>query len=47
MRVPPPQGGGGGGASGRLPEAKNNRKIQIIGVESGRGRFREVWTLVI
>ena len=30
--------------SGRLPEVKNNRKIQITSVESGRSRLREVLT---
>ena len=29
-------------ASGRLPEVKNNRTIEITSVESGRGRLREV-----
>ena len=33
--------------SGCLPEAQNDRKIQIISVESGRGRLREVLNITI
>ena len=30
--------------SGRLPEVKNNRKIQITSIESGRGRLpKRLW----
>ena len=31
-----------GELQGRLSEVKNNRKIQMASVESGRGRLREV-----
>ena len=34
-------------ASGRLPEIKNNRKIEITSVESCRGHLREVLIIVV